>query len=42
MVEAAVKLEAVLGLPEGLEVVSGEVTDQMITLTVISTQQHPC
>lgn len=42
MVEVSMKLEAVLGLPEGLEVVSGDVTDQMITLTVISTQQHPC
>ena len=36
------KLEAVLGLPEGLEVVSGEVADQVITLTIISTQQNPC
>jgi transposase len=42
MVEVSMKLEAVLGLPEGLEVVSGEVADQVITLTVISTQQNPC
>ncbi len=35
-------LEAILGLPEGLEVVSGDVTDQVITLTVVSTQQKPC
>jgi transposase len=41
MVEASVKIEAVLGLPEGLEVVKGEVTDQVITLTIISTQQKP-
>jgi transposase len=36
------KIEAVLGLPEGWEIVSGNVTDQVITLTVISTQQNPC
>src|SRR6266700_406025 len=42
MVEALMKIEALLGLPEGLEVVSGNVTDQVITLTVVSTQQHPC
>ncbi len=42
MVEVSMKIEAVLGLPEGLEVVSLDATDQMITLTVISTQQHPC
>ena len=36
------KIEAVLGLPEGLEVVSGDVADQVITLTIISTQQNPC
>jgi hypothetical protein len=42
MVEALMKLEALLGLPEGLEIVSGEVTDQMITLTIVSTQQNPC
>src|SRR5262249_32963734 len=36
------KIEAVLGLPEGLEVVNGDVADQKITLTVISTQQNPC
>src|SRR5205085_11044055 len=34
--------EALLGLPEGLEVGSFEVDDQVITLTVISTQQKPC
>ena len=42
MVEASMKLEAVLGLPEALEVVSGDVADQVITLAVISTQQNPC
>jgi transposase len=36
------KLEAVLGLPEALEVVSGEVAGEVITLTVISTQVNPC
>jgi transposase len=35
------KLEAVLGLPEALEIVSGDVADQVITLTVISTQLNP-
>jgi transposase len=42
MVEALMKIEAVLGLPEGLEVRSVDVTDEVITLTVISTQQKPC
>jgi transposase len=42
MVEALMKIEAILGLPEGLEVVSGDVADQVITLTIISTQQNPC
>jgi len=35
------KIEAILGLPEGLEVVSGDVADQEITLTLVSTQQKP-
>lgn len=42
MVEVFMKLESVLGLPEALEIVSGEVTDKVITLTVISTQLNPC
>src|SRR5215472_15634520 len=42
MVEASVKIEALLGLPEGLEIGSFVVAEQMITLTVISTQQKPC
>jgi transposase len=42
MVEALMKIGSILGLPEGLEVVSDAVTDQMITLTVVSTQQKPC
>src|ERR1700676_5772969 len=42
MVEALMKIEALLGLPEGLEVVSGDVTDQEVTLTIVSTQQNPC
>ena len=42
MVEVLMKIEALLGLPEGLEAVSSEVTDQEITLTVVSTQQKPC
>jgi hypothetical protein len=41
MVEGAMKIEALLGLPEGLEVVDGDVANQVITLTIISTQQHP-
>jgi transposase len=40
--EASMKLEAFLDLPEGLQVRSLEVADQVINLTVISTQQHPC
>jgi hypothetical protein len=39
MVEGSMKREAVLGLPEVLEVGSFDVADQVITLTVISTQQ---
>jgi transposase len=35
------KIEALLGLPEGLEVVDGDVANQVITLTIISTQQNP-
>lgn len=42
MGEVSMQLEAVLGLPEGLEIISGDIADQVITLTVISTQQHPC
>ncbi len=42
MLEVLMKIEALLGLPEGLEAVSSEVTDQEITLTVVSTQQKPC
>ncbi|TMC16128.1 MAG: hypothetical protein E6J34_20460 [Chloroflexi bacterium] len=41
MVEASMKIEALLGLPEGLEVVSGDVVEKEITLTVISTQVNP-
>jgi transposase len=41
MVEALMKVEAVLGLPEGLEIVSGDVAEKEITLTVISTQKNP-
>jgi transposase len=41
MVEAAMTIEAILGLPEGLQVRSGEVADEVITLTIISTQQNP-
>ncbi len=42
MVDALMKIEALLGLPERLEVVSGDVTGQEVTLTVVSTQQNPC
>ena len=42
MVEVLMKIEALLGLPEGLEVGSFDVIDQEITLTVVSTQQNPC
>ena len=40
--EAAMIIEAILGLPEGLEVRSVDVADEVLTLTVISTQQNPC
>jgi len=42
MVEGAMNIETVLGLPEGMEVRSFNVADQEITLTLISTQQRPC
>ena len=35
MVEASMKVELLLGLPEDLEVVSGDVAEQVITLTVM-------
>lgn len=35
MVEASIKVELLLGLPEDLEVVSGDITEQVITLTVM-------
>ena len=42
MMEALMKIESILGLSEGLEIGSFDVTDQMITLTIVSTQQKPC
>jgi transposase len=39
--EASMKIETVLGLPEGLEILSGDIAAEVITLTVISTQQNP-
>lgn len=41
MVEGLMKVEALLGLPEGLEIVSGDVAEKEITLTVLSTQKNP-
>jgi len=41
MVEGAMKIEALLGLPEGLKVDDGDVANQVITLTIISPQQNP-
>ncbi len=41
MVEALMKVEALLGLPEGLEIVSGDIAEKEITLTGISTQKNP-
>jgi transposase len=36
-----VKVEALLGLPEELQIVGGDVAEKEITLTVISTQMNP-
>src|SRR5262249_9033735 len=35
------KKETLLGLQQGVEVVSGDVVEKVITLTVISTQKNP-
>jgi hypothetical protein len=42
MVEASMKLEAVLGLPEGLQVGSFEVADQLITWPVLFVSGFRC
>lgn len=42
MVVERMRVKSLLGLPEGLEVVSNDVTDKGITLTLVSTQTAPC
>jgi transposase len=36
------KVKPVLALPEGLEVTDIEIIDEVLTITAISTQVHPC
>jgi transposase len=36
------KVKPVLALPEGVEVTDVEIIDDMLTITAISTQVHPC
>ncbi len=42
MVEMLIDVKSLLGLPEKVEVVGGDVTDKMITITAVSTQTAPC
>jgi len=42
MVVKLIDVKSLLGLPEELEVVDGDVTDKMISITVVSTQTAPC
>ena len=42
MVVERMRMKSLLGLPEGLEVVSSDVTEKEITLTLASTQTAPC
>jgi hypothetical protein len=37
-VEKVIEVKALLGLPEELEVIDGEVTEKVITITAVSTQ----
>ena len=36
------KVKPVLALPEGLEVTNIEMVDEVLTITAVSTQVHPC
>jgi transposase len=38
----SMEVKSLLGLPEELEVVGGDVTEKMITITAVSTQLAPC
>ena len=40
--EKLIEVKALLGLPEELEVIDGEVTEKVITLPAVSTQIAPC
>ena len=42
MVETVINVKMLLGLPEGLEIVDGNVTDKVITITAASIQTAPC
>jgi transposase len=41
MVEKLIEVKSLLDLPEELEVVDGEMTDKVITITAVSTQTAP-
>jgi transposase len=42
MVEKLIDVKSLLGLPEELEIVGGDVTDKVITIIAASTQATPC
>jgi hypothetical protein len=42
MVEKLIEVKSLLGLPEELEVVDGEITEKMITVVAVSGQTAPC
>ena len=37
-----IKVKPALALPEGLDVIDIEIIDEVLTITAISTQGHPC
>lgn len=41
VVEMSMKVKSLLGLPEELEVVDGEIAEKMITVVAVSTQTAP-
>jgi transposase len=42
MVEKLIEVKSLLGLPEELEVVDGDITEKMITVVAVSKQTAPC
>jgi len=42
MVEKLIEVKSLLGLPEELKVVDGDITGKIITVVAVSTQAAPC